>query len=135
MPANIAVAQPDEVTGTAWSERYDRLLAHYLPFTILTAVAVFIGGVVQILPTVIINKAENAEGVRPGPQWRPGVHRDGRTAEAGTACRAVVGFAIAYNVIAVSLCLVGVMTPLLAAVLMPASSLASLGIVFYAFRR
>ena len=50
-------------------------------------------------------------------------------------CRAVVGFAIAYNVVAVSLCLVGIMTPLVAAVLMPASSLASLGIVFYGLRR
>ena len=133
MPANIAVAMHEEFTGTAWSEWYDRLLAHSLPFTVLTAVAVFIGGVVQILPTVIINKAENAEGVRPGPQWHPGVHRDGRTAEAGMPRG--VSFAIAHNVIAVSLCLVGVMTPLLAAVLMPASSLASLGIVFYALRR
>jgi cytochrome c oxidase cbb3-type subunit I/II len=60
----IAVVLHKEFTGTAWSEWYDRLLAHSLPFTVLTAVAVFIGGVVQILPTIIINKAENVEGVR-----------------------------------------------------------------------
>ncbi|MDB6155365.1 MAG: copA [Chthoniobacteraceae bacterium] len=44
--------------------------------------------------------------------------------------RAVIFFAIAYNVVAVTLCLLGKMNPLLAAILMPASSLVSLGIVF-----
>ncbi len=44
--------------------------------------------------------------------------------------RHVVAFAIAYNVIAISLCLAGRMSPLLAAILMPASSLVSLGIAF-----
>jgi len=53
--------------GASWSEWYDELLANSLPFTILTAVAVFIGGIVQIVPTVIINKAENIEGVRQIP--------------------------------------------------------------------
>jgi len=44
--------------------------------------------------------------------------------------RAVVAFAIAYNAIAIVLSLAGKMNPLLAAVLMPASSLVSLAIVF-----
>lgn len=44
--------------------------------------------------------------------------------------RGVVAFAIAYNLIAITLCLAGKMSPLLAAILMPASSLVSLGIVF-----
>ena len=47
--------------------------------------------------------------------------------------RAVVAFAIAYNAVAVALCLAGFMSPLLAAILMPASSLVSLAIVFAGF--
>ena len=47
--------------------------------------------------------------------------------------RAVVAFAIAYNAVAVALCLAGFMSPLLAAILMPASSLVSLAIVFTGF--
>jgi Cu2+-exporting ATPase len=49
--------------------------------------------------------------------------------------RAVVAFAVAYNAIAVALCLAGFMNPLLAAILMPASSLVSLAIVFAGFAR
>jgi Cu2+-exporting ATPase len=41
----------------------------------------------------------------------------------------VVAFAITYNAVAVALSLAGVMNPVLAAVLMPASSLVSLAIV------
>jgi Cu2+-exporting ATPase len=44
--------------------------------------------------------------------------------------RAVIAFAIAYNAAAIALSLAGKMNPLLAAILMPASSLASLAIVF-----
>ena len=40
--------------------------------------------------------------------------------------RAIFGFAIAYNVIAIFLCLIGYVNPLVAAVLMPLSALASL---------
>lgn len=47
----------------------------------------------------------------------------------------VVGFAIAYNSFAIALCLAGKMNPLLAAILMPASSLVSLAIVFAGFAR
>jgi Cu2+-exporting ATPase len=47
--------------------------------------------------------------------------------------RAVVTFAIAYNVVAVALCLSGLMSPLLASILMPASSLVSLSIVLAGF--
>ena len=46
---------------------------------------------------------------------------------------AVVAFAIAYNAVAVALCLGGFLSPLLAAILMPASSLVSLVIVFAGF--
>lgn len=49
--------------------------------------------------------------------------------------RAVVAFAITYNVFAIALCLAGLMNPLLAAILMPASSIVSLAIVFFGMRR
>lgn len=49
--------------------------------------------------------------------------------------RRVLAFAIAYNTAAITLCLAGHMSPLFAAILMPASSLVSLGIVFTGFRR
>ena len=43
--------------------------------------------------------------------------------------RRVIGFAITYNTVAIALCLSGHISPLVAAVLMPASSLVSLAIV------
>lgn len=49
--------------------------------------------------------------------------------------RGVVTFAIAYNVIAIALCLAGRMNPLLAAILMPSSSLVSLALVFWGLGR
>jgi cytochrome c oxidase cbb3-type subunit I/II len=56
-----------EFTGATWTEWYERLLENALPFSLLTAVSVFIGGIVQIVPTVIVNTAENIEGVRQIP--------------------------------------------------------------------
>ena len=43
--------------------------------------------------------------------------------------RAILVFAVTYNIVAVGLAMAGHMSPLLAAVLMPASSLLTLGIV------
>jgi Cu2+-exporting ATPase len=48
--------------------------------------------------------------------------------------RTVVAFALIYNASAIGVCLSGHMSPLLAAILMPASSLVSLAIVFTGFR-
>lgn len=48
--------------------------------------------------------------------------------------RAVIGFAIAYNLVVVAISLAGHMNPLVAAIVMPLSSLASLGIVFAGMR-
>lgn len=47
--------------GGEWSLWYDRLLANYIPFTILTFVAVVTGGLIQIIPTVTANRARNLE--------------------------------------------------------------------------
>jgi len=48
--------------------------------------------------------------------------------------RRVIGFAIGYNAAAITLCLRGMMSPLLASMLMPASSLVSIGIVLASAR-
>jgi Cu2+-exporting ATPase len=52
-----------------------------------------------------------------------------------TAARAVVTFAIAYNAAAIALSIAGKMSPLLAALLMPLSSLATIAIVLALLRR
>lgn len=50
------------------------------------------------------------------------------------ATRAVFAFAITYNALAVSASLAGWMNPLVAAIIMPLSSLASIGLVFLLLR-
>lgn len=49
--------------------------------------------------------------------------------------RRIFTFAVGYNIVAVGLCLGGHMNPLLAAILMPLSSLATIGIVHLSFMR
>lgn len=56
-----------ELTGRNWSEWYEKLLANSLPFTILTVLAVLVGGLVEIIPTVMFNRASNIEGLRQVP--------------------------------------------------------------------
>jgi cytochrome c oxidase cbb3-type subunit I/II len=48
-------------SGQSWSFWYDRLLANYMPFTVLTFIAVAVGGVIQILPTITVSRAKNVE--------------------------------------------------------------------------
>ena len=48
-------------SGQAWSSWYDRLLENYMPFTLLTLIAVAVGGIVQIIPTITVNQAKNVE--------------------------------------------------------------------------
>ena len=45
----------------AWVTWYERLLHNYLPFTVLTFVAVVLGGLIQLIPTVTVNRAKNVE--------------------------------------------------------------------------
>ncbi|HRE05962.1 MAG TPA: cytochrome-c oxidase, cbb3-type subunit I [Opitutaceae bacterium] len=47
--------------GTRWAGWYERLLVSAAPFTVLTFVAVAAGGLIQIVPTVVVNKAQNME--------------------------------------------------------------------------
>ena len=52
-----------EFNQHSWGDWHEQLLHAGLPFSVLVLVAAVIGGVVQILPTVIINRAQNLEGV------------------------------------------------------------------------
>lgn len=56
-----------DLTGASWTDWYDKLLANVLPFSVLTTVAVLIGGIAQILPTVLISKDNLMEGVAQEP--------------------------------------------------------------------
>jgi cytochrome c oxidase cbb3-type subunit I/II len=47
--------------GKSWGFWYEKLLHNYLPFTVLTFVAVVIGGLIQIIPTMTVNSAKNME--------------------------------------------------------------------------
>lgn len=44
-----------------WSDWYEKLLGNWAPFTILTFIAVAIGGAVQIIPTLSVQRAQNLE--------------------------------------------------------------------------
>jgi len=46
----------------SWSDFHEQLLENYIPFTILTFAAVAIGGAVQIIPTLIVERSANIEG-------------------------------------------------------------------------
>jgi cytochrome c oxidase cbb3-type subunit I/II len=48
-------------SSKTWAEYFNRLLENYLPFTILIFGAAAIGGVVQIIPSLLVNRAVNVE--------------------------------------------------------------------------
>lgn len=45
-----------------WTNWHERLIENYLPFTVLVFIAVAIGGSVQIIPSLIVNREKNVEG-------------------------------------------------------------------------
>lgn len=45
------------ISGAKWNDWYDRLLESWLPFTVLTFLAVAVGGMIQILPLVFSRQA------------------------------------------------------------------------------
>jgi cytochrome c oxidase cbb3-type subunit I/II len=63
----MAMSMNLEFSKKGWSAWYERLLANALPFTALTTIAVFIGGLIQIIPTVMVNTGKSIEGVRQIP--------------------------------------------------------------------
>ncbi len=50
-----------------WTNWYDRLLASALPFTVLTLIAVLIGGAIQIIPTALTERTTDIDGIRQIP--------------------------------------------------------------------
>lgn len=44
-----------------WVDWYDRLSENWMPFTVLSLIAVAIGGSIQIIPTITVNRAQNVE--------------------------------------------------------------------------
>ncbi len=50
-----------KASGARWSEWYDRLIGNWIPFTVLTFFAVAIGGAIQIIPTITLQRASNIE--------------------------------------------------------------------------
>ncbi len=49
-------------SGDKWTNWHERLIENYLPFTVLVFVAVAVGGSVQIIPSLIVNREKNIEG-------------------------------------------------------------------------
>jgi cytochrome c oxidase cbb3-type subunit I/II len=56
-----------EICKATWTEWYDQLLDHGFAFTVLTIVAAAIGGAIQIIPTVTMQRADNIEGRKQVP--------------------------------------------------------------------
>ncbi|MBS0632597.1 MAG: cytochrome-c oxidase, cbb3-type subunit I [Verrucomicrobia bacterium] len=50
-----------ESRGKAWADWYDKLLVSALPFTILTFLAVAVGGLIQIIPMITIDRTLQTE--------------------------------------------------------------------------
>ncbi|MCC5834041.1 MAG: cytochrome-c oxidase, cbb3-type subunit I [Opitutales bacterium] len=51
-----------QASRATWAEWYERLIGNWAPFTVLVFIAVAIGGVIQIIPTLVVQKAKNLEG-------------------------------------------------------------------------
>ncbi|RYD49743.1 MAG: cytochrome-c oxidase, cbb3-type subunit I, partial [Verrucomicrobiaceae bacterium] len=45
-----------------WTNWHERIVENYMPFTFLVFVAVAIGGAVQIIPSLVVNREKNIEG-------------------------------------------------------------------------
>jgi cytochrome c oxidase cbb3-type subunit I/II len=50
-----------QATSAKWSDWYEKLLGNWAPFSILVLVAVAIGGMIQIIPTIVVQNADNIE--------------------------------------------------------------------------
>ncbi|MFO8027372.1 MAG: cytochrome-c oxidase, cbb3-type subunit I [Opitutales bacterium] len=51
-----------EACKVEWTKWYEKLLEHSFAFTVLTIIAAAIGGAIQIIPTVTVQRADNIEG-------------------------------------------------------------------------
>ncbi len=48
--------------NSKWVNWHERLIENYLPFTLLVAISVAIGGALQIIPGLLVNRDKNIEG-------------------------------------------------------------------------
>ncbi|WPJ97662.1 cytochrome-c oxidase, cbb3-type subunit I [Coraliomargarita algicola] len=51
-----------EVSKASWNDWFEELLSHSFGFSVLTIIAAAIGGAIQIIPTVTVQRADNIEG-------------------------------------------------------------------------
>lgn len=51
-----------KVSNAKWNDWYEKLIGNWAPFTALTFIAAAIGGAIQIIPTVTLERAHNIEG-------------------------------------------------------------------------
>ena len=51
-----------KASNDKWANWHERIVENYLPFSLLVFVAVAIGGSVQIIPSLIVNREKNIEG-------------------------------------------------------------------------
>jgi cytochrome c oxidase cbb3-type subunit I/II len=58
----IAAIAHFEVAKVSWTQWYEKLLDHGFAFSVLTIIAAAIGGAIQIIPTVTVQRADNIEG-------------------------------------------------------------------------
>ncbi len=58
----IAAVAHFEVAKVTWTQWYEKLLDHGFAFSVLTIIAAAIGGAIQIIPTVTVQRADNIEG-------------------------------------------------------------------------
>jgi len=49
-------------SNDGWTQWHERIVENYLPFAVLVFVTAAIGGAVQIIPTLIVNREKNIEG-------------------------------------------------------------------------
>ncbi|MBK1828990.1 cytochrome-c oxidase, cbb3-type subunit I [Haloferula rosea] len=59
---SIKAVRAFQTNANKWNDWHERLLHNYLPFTLLVFIAVAIGGAVQIIPSLIVNREKNIEG-------------------------------------------------------------------------
>lgn len=50
-----------QASSRKWSEWYETLLGNWAPFSVLVFIAVAIGGAIQIIPTLVVQRAQNLE--------------------------------------------------------------------------
>jgi len=67
----VAMVAHFELKGYGWKRWHERLLHHALPFTLLTFIAIAIGGALQIIPSVVLYRGTSSDQALEGRLQRP----------------------------------------------------------------